>query len=125
MLQKLALIAAAGGLGALARYGLAGLVQTASRGEFPWGTAAVNLLGCFVFGVLWAAMEDRLSISGEVRTIVLVGFMGSFTTFSTFAFDTVQMFRDSQWLLMAGNVALQNVVGVIALLGGLLVGRLV
>ena len=62
MLQKLLLIAVAGGVGALARYGLAGLVQRTTNGEFPWGTAVVNVTGCLLFGALWAVMESRLSI---------------------------------------------------------------
>ena len=123
MLQKLLLIAVAGGLGALARYGLAGLVQRITNGEFPWGTAVVNVTGCLLFGVLWAVMvESRLSISGETRAIILVGFMGSFTTFSTFAFETSQMLRDAQWLWAAVNVAGHNVAGIVALFLGLAIG---
>ncbi len=125
MLQKLVLIAVAGGLGTLARYGLAGLVQRAVDGAFPWGTVAVNLLGCFLFGTLWSVMESRVSIGGEARAMILVGFMGAFTTFSTFAFETAQMLREAQWLLAAGNMAVQNLVGIAALLLGLALGRLV
>jgi len=125
LIQKLLLIAAAGGLGAIARFALGGLVQAATRGEFPWGTVTVNVLGCFLFGLLWAAMENRVSIADEARVIVLVGFMGSFTTFSTFAFDTAQLLRDSAWLPAIGNLVLQNVVGLMALIGGITSGRLV
>ncbi|NQU21874.1 MAG: fluoride efflux transporter CrcB [Candidatus Nealsonbacteria bacterium] len=122
MLQKLLWIAVAGGMGALARYGLSGLVQRTTNGEFPWGTFVVNVTGCLVFGMLSAIAESRLSISGETRTIILVGFMGSFTTFSTFAFETSEMLRVSQWLAAAGNVAGHNIAGIIALLLGLYVG---
>ncbi len=123
MLQKLLLIAVAGGVGALARYGLSGLVQRATNGEFPWGTAVVNVTGCLLFGVLWAVMEPRLSIGGEARAIILVGFMGSFTTFSTFAFETSQMLRDAQWLWAAANVAGHNLAGIVALFVGLEIGK--
>lgn len=125
MLQKLLLIAVAGGFGALARYGLAGLVQRATNGDFPLGTAVVNVTGCLLFGVLWAVMESRLSISGEARTVILVGFMGSFTTFSTFAFETSQMLRDAQWLWAAVNVAGHNLAGIVALFLGLAIGKFV
>ncbi len=124
MLQKLLLIAAAGAVGTLARYGLSGVVQRFTNSELPWGTVAVNLLGCLVFGTFWSLMESRLSISGETRTIILVGFMGAFTTFSTFAFETTQMLRDSQWLWAAGNLTVQNFVGIAALFLGLAIGRL-
>ena len=125
MLQKLFLIALAGGLGTLARYGLSGAVQHFGGKDFPWGTVVVNLLGCFVFGVLWASIEERWTLSGETRTIILVGFMGAFTTFSTFMFETGGFLQDSQWLLALGNVALQNLGGLIALLLGLAAGNLV
>ncbi len=126
MLQKLVLIAIAGGLGTLARYGLSGLVQHASKDAlFPWGTFAVNASGCLVFGLLWTVMNERISIGYETRTVILVGFMGAFTTFSTFIFDTGQLLDDSQWLLALGNVALQNVVGLTALFVGLSIGRFI
>ncbi len=124
MPQKLALIALAGGLGTLARYGLSGLVQKSVDGEFPWGTVAVNLFGCFLFGVLFSLADSRTSISGETRIILLTGFMGAFTTFSTFVYETAEMLRLSQWWLAASNMALQNFVGIIALLVGMALGRL-
>ncbi len=122
-MQKLAWIALAGAAGTLCRFGLAGLVQRGLGAGFPWGTAVVNILGCFLFGLVWVLAENRLVISGETRLIVLVGFMGAFTTFSTFAFETGQLLRDSEYLLAAGNVLLQNGVGISAMLAGLLVGR--
>ena len=126
MLQKLFLIALAGALGTLARYGLSGLVHHVAKGSFfPWGTFVVNVVGCLAFGVLWAVMTARLSIDGDVRAIVLVGFMGAFTTFSSFVFDTGQLLEDSQWFLAAGNVLMQNVVGLLALFAGLALGRFV
>jgi fluoride exporter len=122
---KLFWIALAGAAGTLARYGLAGLVQNSVRGIFPWGTVVVNLAGCLVFGLLWSAMEGRLAVSPETRIAILVGFMGAFTTFSSFIFETGQLARDSQWFLALGNVAVQNVVGLIALFVGLALGRLI
>jgi CrcB protein len=62
-------------------------------------------------------------ISGATRLIVLVGFMGAFTTFSTFAFETAQMLDDSQWLLAAGNLLLNNVAGVALVLLGIAIGK--
>ncbi len=124
MIQKLLLIAAAGGMGAMARYGLAGAVHRLTDSMFPWGTVVVNVLGCFLYGTLWSLMEPRLSVSPETRTIILVGFMGAFTTFSTFAYETAELLEGSQWLQAAGNVAVQNFVGIAALFVGLAIGRL-
>jgi CrcB protein len=122
-LSKLLWIGLAGAVGTLARYGLSGLVQRLGEFSFPWGTMTVNLLGCLLFGLVWAWAEGRLIITGEVRTIILVGFMGGFTTFSSFAFETGMLLRDGQWLPALANVAVQNLVGLAALALGILAGR--
>lgn len=121
--QKLALLALAGGLGSLSRYGLAGAVQRMAGSAFPWGTATVNVLGCFLFGLLWALGETRLGLSGEVRAIVLTGFMGAFTTFSTYIFETRGLAADAQYLPALLNVLGQTLVGFACMLGGLAAGR--
>ena len=83
----------------------------------------MNALGCFLFGLTWALAEDRLLISGETRLIILVGFMGAFTTFSTFAFETDQLLRDSEWLLAVGNIGVQTTLGLLAVSLGITLGR--
>lgn len=113
----------AGGIGALARYSLAGIAQRVYGGELPVGTLVVNLLGCLLFGFVWSLAEERLVISGEARFLILTGFMGAFTTFSTFAFESSALLRDSQWFLATGNILLHNVVGILAVLAGMAVGR--
>ena len=123
MITKLAWLAGAGALGTLARYGLAGLVQRLHQSEFPWGTLAVNALGCFAFGIVWTLAEERLVIGGETRAILLIGFMGAFTTFSTYAFETSAMLRDAEWMLAAANALAQNVLGVVAFFLGVALGR--
>ena len=121
--MKVLLLAAAGALGALARYGLAGLIQRPGVGQFPWGTFGVNVIGCFAAGVLWALFTHRIAIGPEARTIVLVGFMGAFTTFSAFALETSHLMRDAQWTWALGNILGQNVLGITALFAGLALGR--
>lgn len=122
-MQNLLWIAAAGGAGALARYGLGGLMHRLLGPSFPWGTFAVNILGCFLFGLIWALAETRLAISGQVRLIVLAGFMGSFTTFSTFVFETGMLLKDGQYLFTLANMLGQNLVGLVALFLGLALAR--
>ncbi len=124
MLEKLLWIGLAGVLGTFARYGLSGIVQRACGSSFPCGTLAVNVLGCFLFGLVWSLAEDRLSISGEIRTLLLIGFMGAFTTFSSFAFETAQMLRDARWMMAATNIFAQNIFGLVGLFLGLIAGRL-
>jgi len=114
----------AGALGTFMRYGLSGVVQKACGSSFPCGTLAVNITGCFLFGLIWSLAEDRLLISGEMRTVILIGFMGAFTTFSSFAFESVQLLRDAEWALALGNVMAQNMIGLACLFLGLVAGRL-
>ena len=121
---KLMWLFAAGGLGALARYGLGGFVQRWYGSEWPVGTFVVNLLGCLAFGFVWTLADERLIISGETRFIILTGFMGAFTTFSTFAFETSGLLRDAQWWSAAGNVLGHNVLGVAAVIAGMALSKL-
>ena len=99
--MKLALLVLAGGGGTLARYALSGLVLRWHDSGFPWGTLVVNVLGTLLFGILWALAEKRMVLSPEMRTVVLVGFVGGFTTFATFAFETVDTLRNGEWWIAA------------------------
>jgi fluoride exporter len=123
MLQRIMLLAGAGALGTLARYWLAGAVQSATEAGFPWGTLVVNGLGCFLFGLVWSMAEERMLISGQSRVILLVGFMGAFTTFSTYVFETRQMIAASEWALAVMNFAVENVAGFALLILGAALGR--
>ncbi len=125
MLQKVLLIACAGALGTVCRYGLAGLVQRLAGVGFPWGTFACNIVGSFMFGLIWSMAEERIIISGETRVIILSGFMGAFTTFSTFMFETSGLLQDSEWWLAAGNLFGQCALGILFLFLGLAVGKLI
>ncbi len=123
-MRQMVFLFLAGGVGALCRFGLAGLVHRHFDGSFPWGTAVVNVLGCLAFGLVWGLAEQRFIIPGQVRIIILTGFMGAFTTFSTFAFETVMLLRDGQLFYALANLAGQNLLGLAAILGGLALARL-
>jgi len=125
MFQKIFFLAFAGAAGTLARYWLGGLVQRNIPTDFPFGTAAVNIIGCLIFGLLWAFMESRLSIGGQMRMVIFVGFFGAFTTFSSFVFETAQLLKESQWLWASANIILQNVLGLVSIIIGLTIGRLI
>lgn len=122
-MDKLAWIGVAGALGALARYELGALVQRIGGTVFPWSTLVVNGLGCLMFGLIWSLAEVRSLISPDLRTILLAGFMGAFTTFSTFAFETGAFLRDGQVLMALANIALQLIVGLAAMAAGQMLGR--
>lgn len=123
MIQNILWIAFGGALGALARYGVSGVVYRYMGNGFPWGTAAVNITGSFFFGVIWAFALSRGGMSAEIRSVVLVGFLGSFTTFSTFISDTGQLMADSEMLFGLGNVLFQVIAGTVLFFLGLAAGR--
>lgn len=125
MAQKIILLALAGAAGTLTRYGVSGAAQRMFGGGFPWGTMTVNAAGCFLAGFFWSFAESRISISGEMRAVILIGFMGAFTTFSTMALETGAMMRDSQWGMALWNIAAQNVLGVALVFAGLALGRMI
>lgn len=122
-MQKLLLIGLAGALGALTRYGLSSFVQRYSGFTFPVGTLVVNLLGTFLFGFIWSLVEQRLVISVETRVVILSGFLGAFTTFSSFMFETSALVGDGQWGYALLNVAAQIILGMVAIFLGLAAGR--
>lgn len=118
------MLALGGVLGTFARAGLsAAVTRIVPKTAFPWGTNAVNLLGCLLFGLCWVLIEARLGGSVVAKLCVLTGFMGAFTTFSTFAFETATLLQRSQLGLAAGNLLLQNIAGLLLMVLGMSIGR--
>lgn len=109
MLQVLA-IAAGGALGALGRFWVSSGIYRLVGRDFPWGTLAVNALGSFLMGFLFVLFLERLITGPEVRGAVLVGFLGAFTTFSTFSMETLTLIEEGYftkaYLNMGGSVLL-------------------
>src|SRR5687768_6859363 len=110
-MQTALLIAAAGAVGTLARYGLSGAVTAAFGTAFPWGTLLVNMLGCLAFGVLMQAW-GATAMSDETRAVISIGFLGAFTTFSTFGYESLAKLQDGQWPLALANVVASVVLGI-------------
>jgi fluoride exporter len=107
------LAAGAGGfVGAVLRYWLAGVVQRWSSGVFPFGTLTVNVLGCLMLGTIMGLVEHRQLLGPHVRILLTIGFLGGFTTFSTFGFETFALLRDNEFYLALGNVVLSIVAGI-------------
>lgn len=93
-----------GGLGAASRYWLSGFVYQKLGNGFPYGTLAVNALGCLLIGVLMTAMEERFLMNPSFRIFFAIGILGGFTTFSTFSFETISLLRDGQFLYATANI---------------------
>lgn len=87
-------------LGGMLRYILSRVIQMNGVGAFPWGTLAVNLLGCLMLGILYGMVDSHVRLSDTMRLFLTVGFCGGFTTFSTFAGESFTLFQPG------GNIAL-------------------
>lgn len=123
-MMKLLFLGLSGAAGTLARFGVTEAVKRFAPGLMPWGTWAVNILGCFAFGLIWVLAEEGGAVSAEFRFFALVGFMGAFTTFSSFAFESVDLFRAGEALACLANIVGQNVVGLAAVAAGMAVARM-
>lgn len=111
-LVNAAVVGAGGSLGALARYGLGGLVHRLwPLTTFPVGTLAVNLLGCLLIGLSAGLIETRQLFGPEFRVFALIGILGGFTTFSTFGYETFAMLRDEEFFWAAANVGMNVILG--------------
>lgn len=93
MVRSYLLVAVGSALGGVARVVLSGGIYRRWGAAFPWGTLAVNLVGCFLIGVFYSWAEIRLRLSPSARLFLMAGFCGGFTTFSTFALETSQLFK--------------------------------
>lgn len=92
-MKYLLFIALGGASGAVSRYLLANWVHTLWEGRFPLGTLAVNVLGSFVIGIVYVLLVERQLIHADWRGVLMVGFLGAFTTFSTFSLETISLFE--------------------------------
>jgi CrcB protein len=119
------LVGAGGFFGAIARYVIDGWVATSTGGGFPWGTLVVNVSGSFVLGVLFAASVERDILPAAIRAPVLIGFIGAYTTFSTLTLESWRLVQDGSYVAAFANIGGSVVLGMIAVVAGLAIGRLV
>jgi CrcB protein len=117
------LVAIFGAAGAVSRYALDGWVSDLTHGQFPWGTFVVNLLGAFALGLLVALTTERLLPHPNWRIALGIGYLGSFTTFSTYAYESVKLAEDGAQGLALLNSAGMLALGLVAAYAGLALGR--
>ena len=122
MLQILA-IAGGGAVGAVARFLVSTGVYRLFGRDFPWGTLAVNVFGSFGMGLLFVLLLERSLIGPEARAAILVGFLGSFTTFSTFSLETLTLVEQGEMLRALLNVAVSVLLCVAACWAGIIAAR--
>jgi fluoride exporter len=114
-----------GAAGALSRYGLDTFIERRSESVFPWATFVINVSGCLAVGFLIAALVDRHHAPQWLRTGLVVGFCGGYTTFSTFGQETLDLVEARDVTIAVLNVTASVVLGVLAVLAGNRLGRLV
>jgi CrcB protein len=116
---RLTLLIVFGAAGTLARYGLQGLVQERTGSGFPYGTLVVNLIGCLLLGGIAEYALTHLAIPPEWRIGITTGFLGAFTTFSTFTWETARLIQESEWQRASVYLAVSLIGGLLAVFCGM------
>ena len=118
-LKQILIVALGGALGSVARYKVGGVILHHTEGwNFPASTFAVNLIGCFIIGLLAALVEHHDLFSPTVRLLLFTGVLGGFTTFSAFGYESIFLMRRNLFAVAASYVSLSVVVGLAAVLAG-------
>jgi fluoride exporter len=117
------LVALGGGIGSAARYLVGGWFASRFGPAFPYGTFFINISGSFIIGFFLALAQERLSLSPSWRLFFAVGFVGGYTTFSTFEYESVRLFQDRELLLGALYMVGSVVTGAFAVVAGIALGN--
>lgn len=121
--MALLLIGVGGFAGAVARYVVDGAVAERTGGGFPWGTLAINVSGSFVLGLLFAMSAERAILPADIRGPLMIGFLGAYTTFSTFMLESWRLIESGAWTQAVANLGGSIALGLVAVFLGLTVGR--
>jgi len=118
-MHKVILVGLGGFIGAILRYLISGYVQYLTQSvAFPHGTLAVNITGCFLIGIFSHLVDSQAGMTAEMRLLLMVGILGSFTTYSTFSNETINLLRDQRLFLAFLNVATHIILGLSAVIIG-------
>jgi fluoride exporter len=122
---KYFLVFLGGGIGAVARYSLQGFVHRYTENNFPYGTFAVNVIGCFVLGYLMVAFEERFLMNPSLRLFLTIGILGGFTTFSSFSYETIALLRGGEWMFGISNILASVLCCLLATFAGMAAGKVI
>jgi CrcB protein len=113
--MNILIVGIGGFMGALSRYGLALWIGQRWGRAFPLGTFVINVSGSFLIGLFMTLMAERFTVNPQWRLLLIVGFLGAYTTFSTFEYETGALLKDGEWTFAMLNIILSVVVGFVAL----------
>jgi fluoride exporter len=123
--REIIVLALAGVLGTLSRYGLSGLVQRMTGAGFPYGTLTVNILGSLLIGFIMQIGLSTDIIPRTLRLAITLGFLGAFTTFSTFSYETIRFMEDGAWLMASLNILANLGLCLLSTFLGMTIGRII
>ncbi|MEA3179548.1 MAG: fluoride exporter [Gammaproteobacteria bacterium] len=123
-MNMILLVAIGGAFGSIARYLMASSIQTATGWQFPIGTVLVNILGCFLIGILYVLLVARPDPRHDLRALLMVGVMGGFTTFSSFSLETVTMAMNGNYTGATLNVVISVAACLVGTVLGVALGRI-
>ncbi|MBI3747509.1 MAG: fluoride efflux transporter CrcB [Chloroflexi bacterium] len=117
------LVGVGGFAGAISRYLVDGFVSDRTGGGFPWGTLVINVSGTFLLGLLFAMTTERAILPAEIRGPVMIGFIGAYTTFSTYLLESWRLIEDGAWAMALANLGGSIAIGLVAVAAGMIIGR--
>ncbi|MBK7630057.1 MAG: fluoride efflux transporter CrcB [Ignavibacteriales bacterium] len=125
MMLNYILVSTGAAIGGALRYGISNYIQKNISVIFPYGTLVVNIVGSFILGVIMFYLNEKELIGSELRLFLTVGFCGGFTTFSTFSYETLTLFRDSEIVLAFYNVLLNLVLCLVGIYLAYLISKFI
>jgi len=124
MIKNFLLVGLGGGIGSIARYLCQKWLSENYPHPFPWGTFLVNLFGCLLIGIIYAASEKSAALSPQTRLLLITGFCGGFTTFSTFAFENMSLLRSGDFLYFSIYIVASVALGIVGVFAGIAITKL-